>query len=105
MTRKWFEMARTKNGTSRPRQDVGFGAKSPGTNRRNYPNAQCSMKAYISHKIIMCLILQSFFSLNLHVYVTLCDEKQIDDVKMKFGLFRLPETPSGVIKPFSVTPD
>ena len=34
----------------------------------------------------MCLILQVFFSLNKNIYVNLCDKKQIDEVKMKFGL-------------------
>ena len=34
----------------------------------------------------MCLIVQIFFSLNKNLYVNLWDKKQIDDVKMKFGL-------------------
>ena len=34
----------------------------------------------------MCLILQIFISLNKNLYKQLCEKKQIDDVKMKFGL-------------------
>ena len=34
----------------------------------------------------MRLILQIFFSWNKNFNVNLCDKKQFDDVKMKFGL-------------------
>ena len=39
----------------------------------------------MSHEIHHVFILQIFFSLNKNLYVSLCDEKQID-VKMKLGL-------------------
>ena len=59
----------------------GFGAKGPGTIRGKYPNALCCLKAYISHKINHVFNFADFLVVKQEL---IC--KQIDDVKMKFGL-------------------
>ena len=77
----WDEQSRTRCPGTR-----WFGAKSPATIRRKYPNAPCCMKAYINHKIHHVFGFADFLFVNKNLYVNLCDKKQIDYVKMKSGL-------------------
>ena len=69
--------------TSRPGRDVlvrdGFGAESPGTIRRKYPNATYCMKAYISHKIHHAFNFADFRFVKQELCVILCDKKQINE--------------------------
>ena len=57
------------NGKSRPGYETGSAQKVPEPLEG-------------SIKFTTCLILQIFFSLNKNLYVNLCDEEQVDDVKM-----------------------
>ena len=69
--------------TSRSGRDVGFSGKCPGTIRWKYSNASCCMKAYISHKFHHEFNFADFLFVKQEL---ISDKKQIDDVKMKFGL-------------------